>query len=67
MKDSERPVPFLLAGGNPNWVPRKPLMGLKHFARLDASSKIRQLLYPPTWKSHKNPRLEDFEDDGDVT
>ena len=58
-----RPVPFLLAGGNPNWVPRKPLMGLKHFERLDASSKARQLLFPPTWKSHKMSRSkEDTED-----
>ena len=24
-------VPFLLAGGDPNWVPRTPIMGLKRF------------------------------------
>ena len=24
-------VPFLLAGGDPNWVPRTPVMGFKRF------------------------------------
>lgn len=32
-------VPFFLAGGNPNWVPRVPLMGLKRFEVKDVESQ----------------------------
>ena len=53
MKDDLPPVPFLLAGGNLSWTPREPVLGLKYFERLDSSSKVRELLYPPTWTSHR--------------
>ena len=29
--DEEIAVPFLLAGGDPNWMPRTPVMGFKRF------------------------------------
>ena len=32
---AERGIPFFLAGGDPNWVPRIPVMGLKGFEMKD--------------------------------
>ena len=30
-EDKYNGVPFLLAGGNPNWTPREPFLGLRLF------------------------------------
>ena len=32
-------VPFLLAGGNPNWKPREPVLGLRRFVLVSSNEQ----------------------------